>query len=57
MFIQVYYRYSSQVSSFNFFKISYFDRYVSIIVIFIIIIELFQFGLKTVQSEKVLMTE
>ena len=42
------------ISSLSFLKINYFNGYVSIIVIFIIIINLFQFRLEIVQNEKAL---
>ena len=42
------------VSSLSFLEINYFNGYVSIIVIFIIIINLFQFRLEIVQNEKAL---
>ena len=42
------------ISSLNFLEINYFNGYVSIIVIFIIIINLFQFRLEIVQNEKAL---
>ena len=42
------------ISSLSFLEINYFNGYVSIIVIFIIIINLFQFRLEIVQNEKAL---
>ena len=42
------------ISSLSFLEINYFNGYVSIIVIFIIIINLLQFRLEIVQNEKAL---
>ena len=42
------------ISSLSFLEVNYFNGYVSIIVIFIIIINLFQFRLEIVQNEKAL---
>ena len=42
------------ISSLSFLEINYFNGYVSIIVIFIIIINLFQLRLEIVQNEKAL---